>query len=310
MAIESGNASKFGSLSLAVMENAATLAKTFLLDTSAIDFRSERGGTGGTVDVYSSLIPKATKAKAHTAANRAAKDEFVFESLEDTSTPITLSDFIYYGSEINYNEETFLDIALDRDLVRNSGIKVAEYINGLIVNALNVASAAAVPAPVAVTGTIEEKTAAIIAAIVSLRTELNTNKASTLDRTLAVSSDIAGILLQSPQFSNVSVSGTASALEEATLGRKYGFNIVEEADLADGSLVAYTKEAYGLVLRTKAPSYNAIESSVTDANGFVLNVTIDRDGKRGIDLLNVGVFVGFGALDSQKIAFKKLDVSA
>lgn len=306
---EAGNAKQFGVLTLPFYSGNLSLARTFLLDTSSTEFKTSNAGTGGTIDVVSSFIKGGTVARKHTAANRAAGDAFVYENIEEVSTPITLSDYYYYGISTNYNEETFISDTLATDSVPQAGAKVAQSVNDDTMAIVNGVISADVSAAVELAGSDEVKAAQIIKKIIALRQELNARRVPTTGRTLAVGTAVAATLLVSPQLLSVSASGSEDALVNATLGFKWGFTIVEEPGLDEFAMIAYQSGAFALVLRTKAPSLNAIDSTVVSEDGYVLNVTIDRDGYRQTDLVLVGTFAGVAQLDPNKAVVAKFSDS-
>lgn len=275
----------------------ALKARTTLARTIAIDVSSTPGVNGGTYNFRSPYV--AGDANVYTAADRAAKNSFIFDDVQDQVTPITLDGFAYKGLALPADYQTFAVWDL-KDNINQCAGSVANKVNALTsglfqteINAITVTNATVLGA------NVEESTAIILGKVLTAKTQLDVAGVDTFGRTLAVSPLTAEILLASDKFSSADKSGTPDALREASVGRIYGFDVIVDNGLSGHGFVAYEKYAFGLIVRPKAKSTAAVESTVTMAedSSFVLSATISYDSALQEDRLVVGAFVGLGKLD-------------
>lgn len=293
------NLKEFNTVVLPLVKARLTSAKTISLDVS-----SEAGRQGGTVDVQSPYVQG--EANVHTQANRDAKDGFIFDDVVDQSTPITLSDYVYKGTELPYDFVTFTIVDL-KEIANQAANVVARKINSITANLFQTEINAAVT-PVTLAATDKDSAAIILKSLLRAKTTLDTAGVDTFNRSAVVSPLVGEILLGSEQFSNADKAGNADSLREATIGRVYGFDVIVDNNLTDYGMVAYENYGFGLVVRPKGKSVsNAVESEVTmdDAGTMVLNSTAAFDSNSQSDKLVVGAFVGAAKLDpSRSVAVK------
>lgn len=293
------NLKEFNTVVLPLVKARLTSAKTIALDVSF-----EAGKQGGTVDITSPYVQG--EARVHTQADREAKTAFVFDDVVDMSTPITLSDYVYKGTDLPYDFETFAIVDL-KEIANQSANVVARKINSIAGGLFQTEINAAVES-VTLGATDEESSAIVLKNILKAKTQLDTAGVDTFNRTAVVSPLVGEILLGSTQFSNADKAGTADSLREATIGRVYGFDVVIDNTLTGLGMVAYENYGFGLVIRPKAKSLsNGVESEVTidEAGTMVLNSTAAFDIMHNSDKLIVGAFVGAAKLDpSRSVAVK------
>jgi hypothetical protein len=134
------------------------------------------------------------------------------------------------------------------------------------------------------------------ATILAARKFLGDNDCPPEDRYLAVAPDIAARLLAHAFMTDVDRAGSADALRNASLGRVFGFNVVESNALEAGSAVAYHKS--GFVLATKAPvaPRGASESSSAVAQGIGLRQVFQYDASTAQDQSLLSTFAGAAAV--------------
>lgn len=134
------------------------------------------------------------------------------------------------------------------------------------------------------------------ATILAAREFLGDNDAPPEDRYLAVAPDIAARLLAHAFMSDVNRSGSSDALRNASLGRVYGFEVIESNALEAGSAVAYHKS--GFVLATKAPvaPRGASSSSSAVAQGIGLRQVFQYDASTAQDQSLLSTFAGAAAV--------------
>ncbi|MCS0601106.1 hypothetical protein NX794_07655 [Streptomyces sp. LP11] len=132
--------------------------------------------------------------------------------------------------------------------------------------------------------------------LIRARDVLNKFRIPKESRTLLVGTDWETELLADPDLnlaSNVGESEAVSALKEATLGRRYGFNIVVSNELPSDKAIAMTQSAF--IFATGAPS---VPQSVpfgasASYNGVALRWVRDYDANYLVDRSVVNTFKGF-----------------
>jgi hypothetical protein len=90
----------------------------------------------------------------------------------------------------------------------------------------------------------------------------------------------------------VAAPGAASALADASIGRLYGFNVVESGALTAGSAVAYHQS--GIVFVTKAPAIprGAPSAAGVAASGLALRQVFGFDSSTLSDASIISTFAG------------------
>ncbi|MET8111186.1 hypothetical protein [Streptomyces prasinus] len=140
--------------------------------------------------------------------------------------------------------------------------------------------------------------------LIRAREVLNKFRVPKEGRTLLVGSAWENELLADPDLnlaSNVGEAEAVSALKEATLGRRYGFNIVVSDELPADFAVAMTSSAF--IFATGAPS---VPQSVpfgasASYNGVALRWIRDYDSTRLMDRSIVNTYKGFRIIEDTLI---------
>jgi hypothetical protein len=129
------------------------------------------------------------------------------------------------------------------------------------------------------------------AVVLAARERLTSDEVPAGNRFLAVSPSIATRLLTVPELVQVDASGTASALRDATIGRYYGFTVVESTGLTPDTCVAYHRS--GAVWANRAPAEaSGADSSTTSSDGISLRTVRDFDANTLSELCVVSTFAG------------------
>jgi hypothetical protein len=118
-------------------------------------------------------------------------------------------------------------------------------------------------------------------------------------RTLAVSSDIASRLLH--LLTPISGGGldaayAQAALQEAVLGRIYGFTVVESPALTAGTAIAYHKSGFVFANRAPAQPRGATSSSVSTQGPFAIRQVFQYDAGHAQDQSLLSTFAGAAAV--------------
>ena len=131
----------------------------------------------------------------------------------------------------------------------------------------------------------------IVAKVLAAREMLGRADVPTGDRWLAVSPEVATMLLGVDKLTAVDASGSPSALRDAVIGRIYGFNVVETSALTEFTAVAYHRSAFGAAFRAPAATAGAT-SSVASVGGISLRTVRSFDVSRLSEMVAVSTFAG------------------
>jgi len=119
------------------------------------------------------------------------------------------------------------------------------------------------------------------------------------NRWCAVSPAAARALLDYDAIEDASALGTASAVQDAIIGRFAGFTVVKSNALDPGSLCAYHRSAF--VMGNRAPvMVPGVDSSVSTADGFSLRVVRDFDASKLAEICAVSTFAGAAVVDADR----------
>ncbi|WP_187974037.1 hypothetical protein [Corynebacterium poyangense] len=120
-------------------------------------------------------------------------------------------------------------------------------------------------------------------------------------RYLVVGSGWAGALLSQPNLFKVNEAGTDGLLRDATLGRLYGFTVVEDYAIDPYAAYALQRDAVTLATRVPVAPRGAAFSSTASADGFTLRYLHDYDPDHLQDRAVIDIFAGASVLDPQRI---------
>ncbi len=138
--------------------------------------------------------------------------------------------------------------------------------------------------------------------IVSARKALNDKAVPLTDRRFVVSTQAEADLLQSELFvSAEKVGDNGTALREASLGKKFGFDIYVDQNIGTDD-IAFHKNAFALVTRPLALPKGATESAIVNYDGFGLRVVYGYDIKTKTDTISIDMLCGVATLDGDMMA--------
>lgn len=139
--------------------------------------------------------------------------------------------------------------------------------------------------------------------IVAARKLLTDNAAPTTDRRLVVGSQADADLLTNDLFvSAEKVGDDGTTLREASLGRKFGFDIYTDQNIektSDGYTpsLAFHKNAFALVTRPLELPQGAAKSAIVNYDGFGLRVVYGYDITSKTDTISIDMLCGVQTLD-------------
>jgi P22 coat protein - gene protein 5 len=124
---------------------------------------------------------------------------------------------------------------------------------------------------------------------------LNDAKAPMAGRTAVLTTGLAATFQKDPLFHEAHVVGdNGTALREASLGRKFGFDVVSSNYIGSGDSVAFSRDAFALITRTLAlpQGIGAGQGSIVNYEGYALRVVQSYDQKFKQDVISVDCLVG------------------
>ena len=241
------------------------------------------GANGDTITVR---VPQPSSAR--TQASRGAT--LTADDINEVGVDVTMS-HLYHLKNVSDQELSFDIENFARQITRPQVEAVAIGAEGKLAAVMNALTESA-SIEWDLTPTEADDKATILAA----RKFLGDNEAPPEDRYLAVAPDIAARLLAHAFMTDVDRSGASDALRNASLGRVFGFNVVESNALDAGTAIAYHKS--GFVLATKAPvaPRGASESSSAVGQGIGLRQVFQYDAGTAQDQSLVSTFAGAAAV--------------
>ena len=264
--------------------------------TVRLDFSDEFvAGRGQTVNVLAPVT--VGDARVYTKAQRDARDEIVFDDLDQTWFPVTLEDQIYKGVRLPDDFATFTL----KDANSQVFIPMAKsVVDGLAAPLVTQMSAIGNDA----TNPIDDVAADgsnILKVLIQANQVLNQRKIPREGRTLAVGTEVEAAILGLPQLQKVNESGdSGDLLRNASIGRLFGFNIVVAPELASNFAVAYHKDAFALVTRPSRQPQGAAWSGIASQDGFALRILQHYNPKQLEDQVVVDTFYGATTLDAER----------
>lgn len=140
---------------------------------------------------------------------------------------------------------------------------------------------------------------------------LTTNRVPSSGRYLAVSGDVLGALLGAVPFASAADSPNGpQGLQDATIGRYYGFDVVTSTELAAGSAIAYHTTAVTGVFRTPTAPQGAGAVANVGYGGITAQVIYAYDNARLSDGVTALTLFGLGTGADLNLRALKVSVAA
>jgi hypothetical protein len=249
------------------------------------DAAGDFAGTKG--DTISIRLP--AYAKARTRALRSG-DARIRDSLAELKVDVSLDTDVYKDIRIT-DEELTLDIVnFGAQVLTPVMMGVAETLeDGLITTAQDASYAQSIAYTY---GTDDAWKDLIIPA----RELLNKARVPQAGRVLAVGSGVETELLSTDLFVKANESGSTSALEDATLGRKAGFTIVSVPGLDPDEAYAFHRSAYVMSQRAPVVPAGAPFGATSSFMGYAMRTVRVLDSDTIEDILAVDSWVGYNTV--------------
>lgn len=143
--------------------------------------------------------------------------------------------------------------------------------------------------------------------VIAARKFLTQNAAPLADRRFVVGATAEADLLGNELFVSAEKVGDAgTALREASMGRKFGFDCYVDQNIAKSGnyvpSIAFHKNAMALVTRPLALPQGAAKAAIVNYDGFALRVVYGYDMQTKTDTISIDMLCGVKLLDDKLIA--------
>lgn len=247
------------------------------------------GGRGYSVNVRKPITLTA-RSQSLRGKDVSPGDGITADRFDETVVPVTLTDMIYSAIDITDEELTLSLEDFSRQVLAPQTTAVAEACEQAVVGAMqdldeDVTLAAEWD---------DEKPATMFA---SARKALRDLYVPASNLYAAVGTGVYAALLASETLGRVDASGTDGALRDATIGRLYGFTVIECNRLAENEAVFYHRDAFTLAVRApRVPEGVSFGASVS-GDGFAMRYIRDYDSNLLSDRSIVSTLLGVQAMD-------------
>lgn len=263
----------------------------------------EFAGSNG--DTITLRVPQPSASRTQASPGAALTADDVSEIPQD----VTLKHLYHLKNitdqELSYSLEDFA-----RQITKPQVNAVAAGVEAEVVAAMN-----AVTQDATIKFALAASDADTIATVLKLRETLSNNDAPMEDRFLACAPNVITRLLTCSQFVKAGDSGSTSSLRDASIGRIFGFDVVEVVGLTAGTATAYHKSGMALAVRTPVNPRGATSSAGVTAQGIGLRQVFQYAAATAQDQSLVSTFAGAKAVyddagSTVKKRFIKTHISA
>lgn len=270
------------------------LSRTLVLPNTVVRIPGEEfGGHNG--DTITVRVPQPGVARKQLAPSAL----ITYDAVNEVGVDVTLGHL--YHAKLVSDEELSLTIEdFARQITISQVDAIATGAEDAIAGAMNALPA---DASFALAASPDNTDSRLLAA----REALSEAKVPLSDRFLAIAPDIATRMLSVDKFVKANESGSDSALRDATLGRIYGFTVVESVGLAAGTAVAYHRSGFAFANRPPVKPRGATESHVSTVNGIGMRQVFQYVPDRLSDASVLSTFAGSSVVDPDRVY--KLDTA-
>jgi hypothetical protein len=141
------------------------------------------------------------------------------------------------------------------------------------------------------------------ASLIAAGRELSKKKVPVSQRYVVAGPTTEAEWLKDELFNRVDQSGSTQGLQEASIGRKFGFDAYMDQHVISGGKedsVAFHRTAFALVMRTLALPQGSQNAAVFADRGIGIRVVQDYDITHKQDVISLDVLVGVKTLDANR----------
>lgn len=216
-----------------------------------------------------------------------------YDDVTEVGVNVTLS-HLYNAKRITDQELTYSLVDFGTQITSVQVDAVARGAEDLIAAAMNGLASEQ-------TFTLTASEANTKAVILNARQQLSAANVPAGDRFLAVSPDIATRLLSLQDLQDASRSGDDGALREATIGKFYGFTVVESNALTAGTAVAYHRTGFAFANVLPASPRGATDTATASFGGVGLRHIFQYQPDILSDASVVSTFAGAAAVEGSRV---------
>lgn len=218
----------------------------------------------------------------------------VLQDATETSFPVTLDKLIDVSFGVTSEDLTLRVFDFRDQFIAPAVMAIVQKIEGYL---LALATGAAVTQTTAV-GTPADPTA-----LVDAGKTLNDRNVPLTERYAVLTNGQSADMLKNPLFHQAQQRGDTQGLDEATIGRKFGFDIYSSSSLTADVGAAFHRTALALVTRTLARPDELPDSAVAveNVNGFGIRVVKAYDTTKKQSVVSLDMLVGTKVLDPNRI---------
>jgi len=262
---------------------------SFLSALVSRNFENDLLGGGGKGRVVNLKLPNGLV--AHSRDVDDVTNKIILDRLEEKTIPLTLGKHVYNAvglseGELNLDLSNFSEQVLSKQAEAVVADLEHEVRKAFMAEAYDTAVAWNPDAP--------EKS------FTRIRKALRDRGLAQAGLVTIVGSEVYAQLLDAKAIVDVSQSGSTEALKEGNVGKLRGFTIAEDAELPEGDIVAFHRDAVTLATRAPAVPRGAANGAMITERGFQLRHIMDYDTDVTQDRSLVSTFAGVAKLPVYK----------
>lgn len=235
-----------------------------------------------------------------TSSTPGVRQAIEFDLYNERTIPVSFGGNVYSAVAVT-DEQADMDLARWAKLITPQVKAVARGLNRRAIGALEAAPYEVI---------VGDAGANLRGALIEARRVMNALNVPTEDRYMVVGSDFEAALLSDEKLALAQFVGDTiaeSALQDATLGRKYGFTFV--VDQTIGSSDAYAFAGNGFVFLNAAPSIpSSVKQAATQSlDGVSMRWIQDYDAAHLMDRSIVNTYAGFDHVKDILVGYNGTD---
>jgi len=241
-----------------------------------------------------------TPRSARTQASPGA--QITYDALNETPVDVTLS-HLYDATRLTDEDLSLNLVDFGSQVTQPQVASVATGAEDQLAAAMNSLPADASFAAVADPNDTDEQ-------ILAAREALSEADVPAGDRYLACAPDIISRLLGVDKFVRADAVGDGTAIREATMGRIYGFTVVESNGLDAGTAVAYHRSGFVFANRTPVPprGLSSTQTATATNGGVSMRQIFQYQPDILSDASVLSTFAGAAVVDSDRVY--KIDIGS
>src|SRR5690554_764212 len=253
------------------------------------------GDNGDTITVRV-RVPRAARVQASPGA------QISYDALNETSVNVELS-HLYDATRLTDEDLSLNLVDFATQVTQPQVASVATGAEDQLAAAMNSLPADASFAAVADPDDTDEQ-------ILAAREALSEADVPAGDRYLACAPDVISRLLGVDKFVRADAVGDGTAIREATMGRIYGFTVVESNGLDAGTAVAYHRSGFVFANRTPVPprGLSSTQTATATSGGVSMRQIFQYQPDILSDTSVLSTFAGAAVVDSDRVY--KIDIGS